>query len=110
MTTATTPMMTAEDIRTKFGWSDDLIYSLLKTPDSTKARRCKSTGRYAYEHYYRKRVLAVAGSADGQAAKPRWAMAPPSKAPVTGLARELDITESFLEKLAEEVRTDLGAK
>jgi hypothetical protein len=27
-----------------------------------------------------------------------------------GLARELDITESFLEKLAEEVRKDLGAK
>jgi hypothetical protein len=31
MTTATMPMMTAEDIRTKFGWSDDMIYSLPKT-------------------------------------------------------------------------------
>jgi len=38
------------------------------------------------------------------------AKAPPSKALVKGLARELDINESFLEKLAEEVRKDLGAK
>jgi hypothetical protein len=35
---------------------------------------------------------------------------PPSKALVKGLARELDITESFLEKLAEEVPKDPGAK
>jgi ribosome-binding protein aMBF1 (putative translation factor) len=34
--------------------------------------------------------------------------ASPSKAPVRGLARELDINESYLEKLAEEVRKDLG--
>jgi hypothetical protein len=34
--------------------------------------------------------------------------APPSKALVKGLVRELDITESFLEKLAEEVRKDQG--
>lgn len=32
----------------------------------------------------------------------------PSKALVKGLARELDINESYLEKLAEEVRKDLG--
>jgi transcriptional regulator with XRE-family HTH domain len=38
------------------------------------------------------------------------AKAPPSKAMVKGLARELEIDESFLEKLAEEVRKDLGAK
>jgi transcriptional regulator with XRE-family HTH domain len=31
----------------------------------------------------------------------------PSKAMVKGLARELEIDESFLEKLAAEVRTDL---
>jgi ribosome-binding protein aMBF1 (putative translation factor) len=35
------------------------------------------------------------------------AKAPPSKALVKGLARELDISESFLDKLAEEVRKDL---
>jgi len=38
------------------------------------------------------------------------AKAPPSKALVKGLARELDINESFLEKLAEPVRQDLGPK
>jgi transcriptional regulator with XRE-family HTH domain len=32
----------------------------------------------------------------------------PSKALVKGLAKELDITESYLDKLAEEVRKDLG--
>jgi hypothetical protein len=34
--------------------------------------------------------------------------APPSKDLVKGLARGLDINESFLEKLADEVRKDLG--
>ena len=34
--------------------------------------------------------------------------APPSKALVKGLAKELDIEESFLNRLAEEVRKDLG--
>jgi hypothetical protein len=71
MTTATMTMMTAEDIRTEFGWSDDMIRSLLQNPDSTKARRCKSTGEYAYEHYYRDRVLAVAQSKEGLDAKRR---------------------------------------
>jgi hypothetical protein len=52
------PMMTAEDIRAELGWNDDMILSLLQPPDSTKARRCKSTGRYAYEHYHRERVAA----------------------------------------------------
>jgi transcriptional regulator with XRE-family HTH domain len=33
---------------------------------------------------------------------------PPSKALVKGLAKELDINESYLEKLAEEVRKDLS--
>jgi hypothetical protein len=33
--------------------------------------------------------------------------APPSKALVKGLARELDINEQFLEKLADQVRNDL---
>jgi hypothetical protein len=35
---------------------------------------------------------------------------PPSKALVKGLAKELDIDESFLNRLAEEVRRDLGPK
>jgi hypothetical protein len=59
-------------IRTEFGWNQDMIGSLLQTPDSTKARRCKSTGGYAYEHYYRERVLAAAQSKEGLDAKRRW--------------------------------------
>jgi ribosome-binding protein aMBF1 (putative translation factor) len=38
------------------------------------------------------------------------AKAPPSKTLVKGLAKELELNESYLEKLAEEVRKDLGAK
>jgi hypothetical protein len=34
--------------------------------------------------------------------------ASPTKALVRGLARELEINESYLEKLAEKVRMDLG--
>jgi ribosome-binding protein aMBF1 (putative translation factor) len=34
--------------------------------------------------------------------------APPSKSLVKGLARELEINESYLEKLSEEVRKDLS--
>jgi hypothetical protein len=72
MSPARMPMMTAEDIRKEFGWDDDMIHSLLQTPDSTKARRCKSTGVYAHAHYYRERVLAVAQSTEGRDAKRRW--------------------------------------
>lgn len=40
---------------------------------------------------------------------PHWnGKTPPSKALVKGLANELDINESYLEKLAAEVRKDLG--
>jgi hypothetical protein len=37
-------MMTEDDIRTEFGWNDDMIYSLLQNPDSPHARRNKHTG------------------------------------------------------------------
>jgi hypothetical protein len=65
-------MMTAEDIRAELGWNDDMIHSLLQPPDSTKARRCKSTGGYTYGLYHRDRVPAAAQSPEGRAAKRRW--------------------------------------
>ena len=65
-------MMTRDDIRTELGWTDSMIYSLLQNPDSTKVRRCKNTGGYTSGHYYRDRVLAVAQSTEGRAAKRRW--------------------------------------
>ena len=69
---ATMTMMTRADIRTELGWSDDMIHSLLQTPDSPNARRCKDTGEYTYGLYKRERVLAVAQSTEGRAAKRRW--------------------------------------
>jgi transcriptional regulator with XRE-family HTH domain len=42
--------------------------------------------------------------------KQRNGKVPPSKALLKGLAKELDIDESFLNRLAEEVRRDLGPK
>jgi hypothetical protein len=65
-------MMTRADIRTELRWSDDMIRSLLAIPDSPHARRCKDTGAYTYGLYHRDRVLAVAQSTEGQAAKRRW--------------------------------------
>jgi hypothetical protein len=65
-------MMTRADIRTELGWSDDMIHSLLQEPDSTNARRCKHTGAYTYGLYKRERVLAVAQTTEGWAAKRQW--------------------------------------
>ena len=49
-----------------------MIRSLLPVPDSPNARRCKDTGAYTYGLYKRERVLAVAQSTEGRAAKRRW--------------------------------------
>jgi hypothetical protein len=65
-------MMTIGDIRKELGWSDDMIHSLVQTPDSPNARHCKNTGEYTYGLYYRDRVLAAAQSTEGRAAKGRW--------------------------------------
>jgi hypothetical protein len=69
---ATMKMMTEDDIRTELGWTNSMIHSLLHTPDSTNVRRNKHTGGYISGHYCRDRVLAVAQSKEGQAAKRRW--------------------------------------
>jgi hypothetical protein len=76
MTTATTPMMAKADIQTELGWSDDMLGSLLQKPDSTKKTR-RNNG-YIYELYYRDRVLVVAQSTEGRAAKRRWDETPRS--------------------------------
>jgi hypothetical protein len=59
-------------IRTELGWTDSMIHSLLQNPDSPNARRDKFTGGYTYGLYRRDRVLAVAQSTEGKAAKRRW--------------------------------------
>jgi hypothetical protein len=65
-------MMTEDDIQTEFGWNDSMIYSHLQAPDSPHARRNKHTGGYTYGLYKRDRVLAIAQSTEGRAAKRRW--------------------------------------
>jgi hypothetical protein len=45
MSAASMTMLTDEDIRTEFGWNDDMIYSLLQNPDSPHARRNKAHRR-----------------------------------------------------------------
>jgi hypothetical protein len=66
MRAARMTMMTEEDIRTEFGWNEDMIYSLLQNPYSPNARRKKITGGYTYGLYRRERVLAVAPSKEGR--------------------------------------------
>jgi len=65
-------MMTRDDICAELGWTDAMIHSLLQNPDSNNARRDKVTGGYTYGLYKRERVLAVAESTEGRAAKRRW--------------------------------------
>jgi hypothetical protein len=72
MSAARMKMMTQDDIRTEFGSSDHMIYSLLRNRDCPHARRDKVTGGYTYGLYKRERVLAVARSKEGLDAKRRW--------------------------------------
>jgi hypothetical protein len=72
MTTPKMKMMTSDDICAELGWTDSMIHTLLQDPDSPHARRDKHTGGYTYGLYRRERVLAVAQSTEGRAAKRRW--------------------------------------
>jgi hypothetical protein len=65
-------MMTEDDIQSELAWTDSMIHSLLQNPDSPHARRNKLTGGYTYGLYKRERVLVVAQSTEGRAAKRRW--------------------------------------
>jgi hypothetical protein len=71
MSPARMTMMAEDDIRTEIGWNGDMIHSLLQNPDSPHARRNKHTGGYTYGLYKRDRVLAIAQSTEGRAAKRR---------------------------------------
>jgi hypothetical protein len=48
-------MMTRADIRMELRWSDEMISSLLHSPDSTKKTR--RDNEYVYELYKRDRVI-----------------------------------------------------
>jgi hypothetical protein len=72
MSPARITMMSEEDIESEFGWSDDMIRSLLQNPASPNGRRKKHTGGYTYGLYKRERVLSVAQSTEGRTAKRQW--------------------------------------
>src|SRR5580692_7148910 len=89
MSTRRIPMMTEDEIQTELGWIRPMIYSLLDAPDSDRACRL----------YRRERVLAVAQSPEGQAAKRRWDATLCGSTPNTGwtsrlgdIGRQLGIT------------------
>src|ERR1700680_1354646 len=87
-----------------------MIHSLLQIPDSPNARRDKLTGGYTYGLYHRDRVLAVAQSTEGRAAKRRWDETLRGNAPNPGwttrlgdIGRPLGITAIAAGKLLEQL-------
>jgi hypothetical protein len=61
-------LMTTDEIRAEFGWSDDMVRRLLRIPDAPASIR----GKHKYDRYNRDRVLAVAQTTLGRAAKREW--------------------------------------
>jgi hypothetical protein len=61
-------LMTGDEIRTEFGWSDEMVRLLLQIPDAPASKR----GRHKCDRYSRDRVLAAAQTTLGRAAKSEW--------------------------------------
>jgi hypothetical protein len=61
-------LMTTDEIRAELGWSDDMVRRLLRIPDAPASIR----GKHKYDRYNRDRVLAVAQTPAGRAAKRDW--------------------------------------
>jgi hypothetical protein len=61
-------LMTTDEIRAEFSWSDDMVRRLLRIPDAPASTR----GRHKCDRYNRNRVLAVAQTPHGRAAKREW--------------------------------------
>jgi hypothetical protein len=86
-------MMTSDDICAELGFTDSMIHSLLQDPDSPHAWRDKHAGGYTYGLYRRERVLTVAQSTEGQAAKRRWAETLRGTTPSQGGRRDSAISD-----------------
>jgi hypothetical protein len=61
-------LMTSDEIRTDLDWSDEMVRRLLQIPDAPASIR----GKHRCDQYSRDRVLAVAQTALGRAAKREW--------------------------------------
>jgi hypothetical protein len=68
MIKATSILMTRDEIRAEMGWSDDMVRRLLRIPDAPASTR----GKCKCDRYNRERVLAVAKTTHGRAAKREW--------------------------------------
>jgi hypothetical protein len=60
--------MTGDEIRTEFGWSEDMIRCFLRIPDAPASIR----GKHRCDRYSRERVLATAQTREARAAKIQW--------------------------------------
>jgi hypothetical protein len=102
-------MMTRDDIRTEFGWCEDMIRALLRFPDSIKTRLRQHTYE-RYELYSRDRVLAASQTAEGRVTQRDWDETKRSDRPSSGwttrlgdIARPLGITAVAAGRLLEQL-------
>ncbi len=68
MSRAASILMTRDEIRAEFGWSDDMVRRLLLIPDAPASIRSK----HKCDRYNRNRVLAADRTEAGRAAKRDW--------------------------------------
>jgi hypothetical protein len=68
MSRAASVLMTRDEIRAEFGWSDDMVRRLLRIPDAPTSVR----GKHKCGRYKRDRVLAAAQTTVGRTAKRNW--------------------------------------
>jgi hypothetical protein len=109
MSASTMTMMTRDDIRTEFGWCEDMIRSLLRFPDSIKTQRRQHTNEQ-YELYSRDRVLAASQTAEGRVTEGEWNETKRGDRPSSGwitrlgdIARPLGITAVAAGRLLEQL-------
>jgi hypothetical protein len=65
---ATSTLMTGDEIRTEFGWSEDMVRCFLRIPDAPASIR----GKHRCDRYCRERVLATAQTREARVAKMQW--------------------------------------
>jgi hypothetical protein len=65
---AESSLMTADEIRAELGWSDDMVRRFLRIPDAPASIR----GKHKCDRFSRERVLAIAQTPLGRAAKREW--------------------------------------
>jgi hypothetical protein len=108
MSASTMTMMTTEEIETEFGWCEDKIRALLRSPDSMKIRRRQHTHE-RYELYSCDRVPAASQTAEGRVTQREWDETKRGARPSSGwttrlgdIGRPLGITAVAVGRLLEQ--------